>query len=171
MFDSHCLFIYTLLMSKLIFLLKPIALFVLTILILFLFKRRITRNSDKRKIFFVGPRSSGKTTAIKGILKQKGEDKGIDKTVPTTAKHVAKLNDLEIIEKQQNEGSDDISKFAINGRDKYIFFLRDDDTEYPALAGFDVTFVLWKKTQQKMRKNIIYLEEDASKLIELIYKI
>lgn len=131
------------------------------------------KNQRRKKVYFVGPRSSGKTTAICKILMNSNnkEIKTIKRTVPTLETSHTILNDLEIVEVKQSEDDDPVTKFSINCTDKFIFFIKNNDDIYPELNGFDVTFVIWLKTANHTRKDIIYLDENPKKLIELIYKI
>lgn len=152
---------------------KLLSMILLTILSGLLLHRIIKRTKvQKRRIYFVGPRSTGKTTAICSILLHVNDKKirQIKRTVPSRETHLTTINNLEIVEVQQSEEENDIKKFSINGRDRFIFFMKSSGEEtYPSLSGFDVTFVVWKKTAQKTRKDIVYLEEDPMKIIELIY--
>ncbi|OQS54451.1 hypothetical protein EHP00_1312 [Ecytonucleospora hepatopenaei] len=146
---------------------------------------KFSRKKKCRKIFFVGPRKTGKTTAINAMLDESGENYiGMKKkTVPTRKDHrvvfkpkktfnfITTLNNFEIIEKHQKDDEDDIKKFSINSTDKYIFFIKDDQEVYPALAGFDVTFVKWQKCSDHKNKYVTYLEENPMKLFELIYEV
>lgn len=145
------------------------AIFVIIITII----RLSLKSQRRKKVYFVGPRSSGKTTAICKILMNSNNKKikTIKRTVPTLETSHTILNDLEIVEVKQSEDDDPVTKFSINGTDKFIFFIRNNDDVYPELKGFDVTFVIWPKTINHIRKDIIYLDENPKKLIELIYKI
>lgn len=148
-----------------------------------IFGRLIHRKRcHNKKVYFVGPRQTGKTTAINAMLADNSDEViGVkDRTVPTTKSHrvtfkvksssiLRTINNFEIIEKHDFVNIKDFKHFSINTRDKYIFFIKNSDETYPALSGFDVTFVMWKKDKEESNKNIVYLQEDATKLFELIY--
>ncbi|ORD93724.1 hypothetical protein ECANGB1_1620 [Enterospora canceri] len=133
----------------------------------------LIKKPERKKVFFVGRRESGKTTALLQILLKKKDRRirAVKRTTPTLIQHSTVINDLEIVEVEQSDEKDVLKKFSINGRDKFIFFLRDDDETYPQLLGnFDIHFVMWKKVKHEPRNDILYLNEDAVALIDLLYK-
>ncbi|ORD97883.1 hypothetical protein A0H76_872 [Hepatospora eriocheir] len=136
--------------------------------------------NKENKVYFVGKRSTGKTRAIIDIIeKQRHSDLAIKprETVPTTKdteykSQDIKINNLKLCEYTPNINEPDtLNRFRINTRDTFIFFLRDQNEFYPMLAGFDIKYVYWKKTENKERDDVTYLDEDSTKLLEMIYKI
>lgn len=132
----------------------------------------ILRNSSKKrtkKVYFVGPHCSGKTLSIAKLMNIP------NKTVTTLSDSRVLINSTEVIECVQNDFTQDfVSKFHINSLDRFIFFVKNEEEMrlFPDLSGFDVKFVMWKKTEQKKESeknpNIIYLQESVDKLIPLI---
>ncbi|KAM0681356.1 hypothetical protein GINT2_000556 [Glugoides intestinalis] len=120
------------------------------------------------KLFFVGPRSTGKTLALLSLI-------GLEnKTVTTLSSHRIMYKNVEIFEVVPDDQVVDFAKkFGLNKDDKFIFFLKnlEELESFPDLKEFDITFVMWKKTAEAPRKNIIYLEESREKLRDLIVKI
>lgn len=131
--------------------------------ILFLATRK--KNS---KLFFVGPRSTGKTLALLSLL-------GLEnKTVTTLSNHRIMYKNVEIFEVvPEDQAVDFAKKFRLNTEDKFIFFLKNMEEldSFPDLTEFDITFVMWKKTTEKAKKNVVYLEESREKLRDLIVKL
>ncbi|KAL6120321.1 hypothetical protein NUSPORA_02963 [Nucleospora cyclopteri] len=146
----------------------------ITILLGFFALRKFQRKKMKvKRVFFVGPRGTGKTSAICDILLNNVPSEQMEpvmRMVPTLEQHTAKINNLEIVECTATDDKNDLKKFHINGRDKFIFFVKNEDEVFPALDGFDVHFVIWKKMKEHHRKDLTYLDESGVKLIDLLYE-
>ncbi|ORD97992.1 hypothetical protein HERIO_172 [Hepatospora eriocheir] len=160
---------------------------------IFYCKKNEDNSFKQRKVFFVGKRGSCKKLAILNLLKrQRHSDLSINITrdnVFTSDKAEKykmltnnenesykvldlKINNLKFIKYTPSRiGPNTLNKLKINTRDTFIFFLSDKDETYPMLAGFDVHFVYWKKIDDKYRDDVTYLDENTSKLLEIIYKI
>lgn len=138
----------------------------LVILITYIFVKNIRK--PNKKIFFVGPHNTGKTTSILQLL-------GLSKsTVTTLSNHSIIYKGREITELvPDDETHDFLKKFSLNLDDTYIFFVKNEEemNDFPDCTPFKVKFVMWKKVENKQRKDIIYLDETREKLIDLILKI
>lgn len=141
-----------------------LTLIVTALALLFAILLRIRRRRHK-KIYFIGPHCSGKTSSIVKLLNLPNN------TVSTLCTHRTIVGNTEIIELVQNDLSKDfINKFHINGIDQFIFFVKNEEEldYFPNLDGFDVKFVKWLKSESKSRKNLIYLDEDPKRLRSLL---
>lgn len=119
------------------------------------------------RICFVGPHSTGKTVSLLSLLNLN------NKTVTTLSNHRILYKNKEIFELIPDDSSEDfIRKFHINPEDKFVFFLKNEEEleAFPDCSPFDVTFVLWKKSEEKSRE-VLYLQEDSDRLKELISKL
>lgn len=119
------------------------------------------------RICFVGPHSTGKTVSLLSLLDLN------NKTVTTLSNHRILYKNKEIFELVPDESSEDFTRrFHINPDDKFVFFLKNEEEleAFPDCTPFDVTFVLWKKSEEKC-KDVLYLQESSDKLKELISKL
>lgn len=128
----------------------------------FLFSKKQTR------ICFVGPHATGKTQAMLSLL-------GIEnKTVTTISNHRIIYKDIEIFELVPDDNVLDFTKkFHLDTENKFIFFVKnlEEIEAFPDCSLFNITFVLWKKTDIKKRKDVVYLEESRENLRDLIIKL
>lgn len=119
------------------------------------------------RICFVGPHSTGKTASLLSLL-------GLDnKTVTTLASHKVIYNNKEIFEIVPDESSKDFAeKYQLNASDKFVFFVKNEEEmdSFPDCSAFDIVFVMWKRTDDKKRKDVVYLDESRERLKELVAK-
>lgn len=142
--------------------LSALLIVVLTYIILKYFRK------TKKRIYFVGPHGTGKTASILDLL-------GLSKsTVTTLSNHSIVYKGREITELVPDDDTHDfLKKFSLNTSDNYIFFIKNEEevNEFPDCTPFKVKFVMWKKVENKLRKDIIYLDESRERLIDLILKV
>jgi len=117
------------------------------------------------KVYFIGPRSSGKTSAI---IKLMGSE---CKTVPTISTHSIVLGNRTIIELPENRNSQNFQiRYGIVPGEKYIFFMREEDEEVPKQPGMKIQFVKWRgqANETKGDDDVVYLEESVDRLKQLL---
>lgn len=141
----------------------PILVSILLILLVFLlFMARRPRQSV---LYFTGPHSTGKTAAILCLL-------GIpNKTVTTLSDHRIFFKNKEIIEIVPDDNTNEfIKKFRLNKQDKFVFFVKNEQEfeSFPDLSIFNISFVLWEKTEERNNKRLFYLNESREKLENLV---
>lgn len=120
------------------------------------------------KIYFVGPHGSGKTVSILNLLGFSSE------TVTTLSDHRVLYNNKEIVELVPDGATQDfLRKFHINADDKFVFFVKNEEEmdAFPDCSPFNVTFVMWRKTESRSRSDLVYLEESREKLRDLVLKL
>ena len=131
-------------------------------LVLFLFFRP---TKSRTPILLVGPRSTGKTTALTRLL-------GIDApTVSTIGQHAYIIDGRKVIEcPPQDSGPFEI-RFGLDPAFRHIFFLKNQEElkEFPDLSPYDITFVHWKDSSENAQvPGVICLAESADRLLEII---
>lgn len=127
----------------------------------------LTKQKNSR-ICFVGPHSTGKTISLLSLL---GAE---NKTVTTLVDHRIFYKNREIFEIVPNDKTNDFpEKYQLNSNDKFVFFVKNEEEveSFPDCSDFNITFVMWKKTEEKKRKDIVYLEESREKLKNLVLNI
>lgn len=143
---------------------------VLLAVLVVVFVRYLVRNVKRpaSKICFVGPHGTGKTVSILNLL-------GLsNRTVTTLADHKILYNGREIVELvPDNSTQDFLRKFHLTSDDKFVFFVKNEEEmdAFPDCSPFNVVFVMWKKTENRSRNDLVYLGESREKLRDLVLKL
>lgn len=120
------------------------------------------------KIYFVGPHGTGKTVSILSLLGLSSE------TVTTLSDHKVLYNNREIVELIPDDTTQDfIRRFHLNSDDRFVFFVKNEEEmdAFSDCSPFNVTFVMWKKTESKSRSDLVYLEESQERLRDLVLRL
>ena len=94
--------------------------------------------------------------------------------LPTSQRNVLagkNIKNKEITELVPNDSTNEFEKkFRLNNQDTFVFFIKNEQEydSFPELSETKIKFVMWKKTNDKSHKNIIYLDESRDNLIKLI---
>ncbi|KAI4292450.1 hypothetical protein PAPHI01_1724 [Pancytospora philotis] len=142
-----------------------LAVILATLLVVFVTAYALFPRKSHRRVYFVGPHCSGKTESIARLL-------GLgNPTVSSLTSNSFVVGRTEIVEcLQDNLSQDFVNKFHINPIDKFVFFVKNEEEMgfFPDLTGFDICFVMWRKCPNKISTQLVYLDEDHSKLAALI---
>lgn len=125
----------------------------------------------KKHIFFVGPRSTGKTSTLYYLLNKKEVE-----TVPSLEDFEVTYKNYIIHDVIEKKGKTFNDIYSIKTDDKYFFFFRNNDQLIDYEKGYDVTFVFTGKSKKcdlrnEMRHKLVCLEDEPERMRKLIEKV
>lgn len=141
------------------------AIFSSALLLLLVYYRRRQKCSRTCLIIYPSTDSAKSPSSFKNLFKVRSN---INSNYSLCNGNVKK----EIIEITMNKNiSDALINYKLDCRDTLFIFIKNQKQAelFPNLAPFKATLLFWEKTESKICKNLVYLEESIEKLRDLIF--